>query len=183
MERYEDKALCNLVNEAKEMLDSLHEKRDHAHEISEYWRNYGNTVGYVDDSDETIINAVETIQEMWEGHYEDLEEMSEYWSSFINRFENLTKNIAKINEQYKDILAISFIIAYPNENSIVIKQYNCLAFRRECKRICKFLLNSNYKIGVNYDDCMTFNIRCSDETDASELLHKIGMFINGKEGE
>lgn len=174
MERYEDKALCNLVNEAKEMLDLLHEKQDRAHEISEYWRNYGDTNGYTDYS-------VETIQEMWEEHYEDFEEMSECWSSFIDRFENLTKNIAKINEQYKDVIAISFIIAYPNEDSIMIKQYNCLAFRRECKRICKFLLNSNYKIGVNYDDCMTFNIRCTDETDASKLSHKIEMFINDEE--
>lgn len=183
MERYEDKALCILVNEAKEMLDSLHEKQDHAHEISEYWRNYGDINGYTDDSDETLIDAVETTQEMWEEHYEDFKEMSECCSSFIDRFENLTKNIAKINEQYKEVLSISFIVSYQYENSIVIKQYNCLAFRRECPRIYKFLFNTNHKITTRYDDCLTFNIRCSDEADASDLLHKIGMFINGKEGE
>lgn len=180
MERYEDKALCNLVNEAKEMLDSLHEKRDYAHEISEYWRNYGEINGYTDDSDETIIDSVETIQEMWEEHYEDLEEMSEYWSSFIDRFEDLTKNIEKINEQYKDILAISFIVAYPHDDSIIFKQYDCLAIKRERPRIYKFLFNTNHKITTKYDDHLTFNIKCSDEADASDLLHKIEMFINGE---
>lgn len=181
MQHYEKEALCNVVNEAKGMLDLLHKKRDCAHEISEYWRNYGDINGYTDNSDESMIDAVETIQEMWEEQYEDFEAMSKYWSSFINRFENLTKNLAKTYEQYNDVIPISFIVSYPYEHSIIIKQYDCLAFKREHKRICKFLVNTNHKITTEYDDCLTFNIKCSDEADASDLLHKIGMFINGSE--
>mgnify|MGYP004569158937 FL=1 len=183
MEHYEKEALCNVVNQAKGMLDLLHEKRDHSHELSEYWKLYGETTGYTDDSDETVIDAVETIQEMWEEQYEDFEAMSKYWSSFIDRFENLTKNLAKTYERYNDVVPISFLVSYPYEHSIIFKQFNCLAFKRERPRICKFLLNTNHKITTEYDEHLTFNIKCSDEADASDLLHKIGMFINGKEGE
>ena len=127
MEHYDKEKLGFAVNETKAMLDWLNEKRDRFHELSEYWRTYGDTVGYTDDSDEMATVPVEFLEDIY------------------------------------------------------TEQYDCLVFERECKKICKFLLNSNHKITAKRDDCLTFNILCSDETDASEFLKKIEMFINGSE--
>lgn len=181
MEHYVKEKLGFAVNETKAMLDWLNEKRDRFHELSEYWRTYGDTVGYTDDSDEMATGTVEFLEDIYTEQYEDFDDMTRYWSHFINRFENLVNEIGKKDEKYKDLLTVSFFAGYPYEHSIIFKQYDCLVFERECKKICKFLLNSNHKITAKHDDCLTFNILCSDETDASEFLKKIEMFINGSE--
>ena len=110
MEHYDKEKLSFAVNETKAMLDWLNEKRDRFRELSEYWKSYGDTVGYTDDSDEMVTGTVEFLEDIYTEQYEDFDDMTRYWSHFVNRFENLVNEIGKKDEKYKDLLTVSFLL-------------------------------------------------------------------------